>query len=129
MWAACVAKWFLPEGLKVSTKPALLDDKLEGKLFFMRWDAPYGWALGKIQKTFTPQTPRLFAKFNYYANPWHCALTPEVDAILRAGWGQQNDPGANTGDNAHVPQAEELALQLRLLHQSPDETLRRVQLR
>ena len=49
----------------MKAKPALLDETLVGCIIFMRWAAPHGWLVGKINDKFTPQTPRLFAKFNY----------------------------------------------------------------
>ena len=56
--------WGLPDGLKVKSKPLVLDAALVGCLVYIRW-ASFGWCVGMIKEKFTIATPRLFAKFNY----------------------------------------------------------------
>jgi len=51
--------------MRVRAKPTVIDASLVGCTIFMRWPAPHGWLLGKLTERFiTPQTPRLYAKFN-----------------------------------------------------------------
>ena len=54
-----------PEG--VAAKPTALDDAVLGATIFRRWDAPYGWCVGKISSKITSATPspRLFKNFNF----------------------------------------------------------------
>ena len=36
-----------------------------GSIIYLRWDPPYGWCVGRIERMYTKDTPRLFKKYNY----------------------------------------------------------------
>ena len=43
----------------------IIEHCLAPQLIYMRWDPPYGWYLGTIERKFDSSTPRLLKMYNF----------------------------------------------------------------
>ena len=58
--------WRVPDGFKVATQPARIDESAVGRFLYLNWK-DYGWSLGKVTELITKSTPLLFKKYNVRA--------------------------------------------------------------
>ena len=58
--------WRVPDGFKVATQPARIDESAVGRFLYLNWK-DYGWSLGKVTELITKSTPLLFKKYNVCA--------------------------------------------------------------
>ena len=56
----------MPDGFKVATQPARIDESAVGRFLYLNWK-DYGWSLGKVTELITKSTPLLFKKYNVRA--------------------------------------------------------------
>ena len=59
-------QWRVPDGFKVATQPARIDESAVGRFLYLNWK-DYGWSLGKVTELITKSTPLLFKKYNVCA--------------------------------------------------------------